>query len=133
MKIWRWVMRLTPLAVAFTVVVLVVTLLPVFDPYRQSFTVTMVILAPVILIYLEQRRALADNMDANLIRVIEALIATREIMDDKSLWNALPRRTRLQLTLIEDQLAAVATHLQGFRELAETRKELLAEMREMEF
>jgi hypothetical protein len=133
MKIWRWVMRLTPLAVLFTIVILIVTLLPVFDPYRQSFTVIMVILAPVILIYLEQRRVLADNMDANLIRVIEALIATREIMDDKSLWNALPRRTRLQLTLIEDQLAAVATHFQGFRELAETRKELMAEMREMEF
>ena len=132
MKIWRWVMRLTPLAVAFTLVVLVITVSPLFEPYRQTFTVTMVILAPFILIYLEQRRALADNMDGNLLRVTDALIAIREIMDDRALWNALPRRTRLQLTLIEDQLAAVATHFQGFRELAETRKELMAEMREME-
>jgi hypothetical protein len=66
-------------------------------------------------------------MEANLLKLIEAIDYIRLIKNDTGIFYALPGRHRQWINQIEDRIVNLATKIQGFRDFQELRETILKE------
>ena len=126
--------RFTPYAVILSLATLALIYIPALEPIQHPGITIIALTAAITIAYLEHRRQhnekaarLVDTLNGNLLKMVEALELVREIMNETAIWDALPARIKKKLRLIEDRLGNLAAKVQGYRQFAELRDQVLGD------
>lgn len=128
--------NVSPYALLTSFVVAIFLAVPELAPYADTVVSAVLVVAPVVVIWLERQKrkherlaAASDTMEANLLKLIETVEYIRLIKHDAAIFYALPERHRQWINQIEDRVVNLATKIQGFRDFQELMEAILREER----